>query len=79
MTMVLPVTISLGLLLTAAILMSRNRRSMPAWVLVLLSAVPLLAMTSTAKAIFTWLAIIGIAGFAVTVYQGLRAEQEGSA
>ena len=77
--MTVSVTLSIALLLGAAALMSRDRRSPVGWILFFLSAAPLLVSLSTAKAIFIWLAVIGIAGFAVTMYRGLRAGRESSA
>ena len=51
--------------------MAGNRRSVAAYVLVFLSLVVLLVTQNVVKAAFTWLALLGLAGFMVAIAQGL--------
>ena len=74
--MLLVVTVSLALLLLTAKLFSGNRRSVTGWAAMLLSAVPPVLAFPLAKAMFTWLPLLGIAGLVVTLLLGLRAAPE---
>lgn len=64
--------ISLLAMLAGAWLLSANRRHPAAYALLAVSLLPLLATQPAIKAAFTWLALVGVAGFVVTVLIGLR-------
>ena len=65
------VLVSLFVATAGAWLLAGNRRSVAAYVLVFLSLVVLLVTQNVVKAAFTWLALLGLAGFMVAIAQGL--------
>ncbi|MEM7707333.1 MAG: hypothetical protein AAF358_17375 [Pseudomonadota bacterium] len=69
--------LSLGMMLVAAKLLAGNGRSVAGWALAFASAAPLVAAMHLAKAIFIWLALLGLAGFAITLATGLTNRSEG--
>lgn len=75
MTTVL-ILISLLLATSGAWLLANNRRSVAAYIVIFLSLIPLLTSQTVVKSAFTWLALLGLAGFLVTVAQGLLSGRE---
>ncbi len=69
--------LSLGMMLVAAKLLAGNGRSAAGWALAFASAAPLVAIMNLAKAVFIWLALLGLAGFAVTLATGLTNRSQG--
>ena len=76
---VLLILVSLLLASAGAWLLTAKRRSIWAWLLVVVSLFPLLAGQSAVKAVFTWLALLGIAGFLVTASKGLASGADDAA
>ena len=70
------VLVSMFVATAAAWMLSHNRRSVSAYALVLFSLALLLASQTVVKAAFTWLALLGLAGFIVTIARGLLSGRE---
>ena len=64
------VLMSLAAATFGAWLIASSRRSISAYGLLLLSIALLFASQPAIKAVFTWLALVGIAGFAATIARG---------
>ena len=75
---VLLVIVSFLLATEGARQLARNRRSVTAFLLAIAALLVLVASQAVVKAVFIWLALLGLAGFVVTVIQGLWPDKQDS-